>query len=72
MERLLPVFNKLQDTLVAIGSSPAQMPKLPQIVVVGSQSSGKSSVLTDSSTGGGASGASVRCRRTHIGLDCTC
>jgi hypothetical protein len=34
--------------------------------------SGKSSVLTDSSTGGGASGASVRCRRTHIGLDCTC
>ena len=43
--KLLPVFNKLQDTLVAIGSSPAQMPKLPQIVVVGSQSSGKSSVL---------------------------
>ena len=43
--KLLPVFNKLQDTLVAIGGSPAQMPKLPQIVVVGSQSSGKSSVL---------------------------
>ena len=43
--KLLPVFNKLQDTLVAIGGSSAQMPKLPQIVVVGSQSSGKSSVL---------------------------
>lgn len=43
--KLLPVFNKLQDTLVAIGSAPSQMPKLPQIVVVGSQSSGKSSVL---------------------------
>ena len=43
--KLLPIFNKLQDTLVAIGSAPSQMPKLPQIVVVGSQSSGKSSVL---------------------------
>merc|ERR1712185_310131 len=46
--RLLPVFNKLQDALVAVGgsgSATAQAPKLPQIVVVGSQSSGKSSVL---------------------------
>ena len=30
---------------MAIGSNQTQMPKLPQIVVVGSQSSGKSAVL---------------------------
>ena len=46
--RLLPVFNKLQDALVAVsgsGGSTTEAPKLPQVVVVGSQSSGKSSVL---------------------------
>lgn len=42
---LLGVFNKLQDALVNVSGSNAQAPKLPQIVVVGSQSSGKSSVL---------------------------
>ena len=42
MEQLIPVVNKLQDVFGAIGSPAID---LPQIVVVGSQSSGKSSVL---------------------------
>eukprot|EP00614_Pseudopedinella_elastica_P027250 CAMPEP_0172635434 /NCGR_PEP_ID=MMETSP1068-20121228/199318_1 /TAXON_ID=35684 /ORGANISM="Pseudopedinella elastica, Strain CCMP716" /LENGTH=519 /DNA_ID=CAMNT_0013447641 /DNA_START=110 /DNA_END=1666 /DNA_ORIENTATION=- len=42
MESLIPVVNKLQDVFSAIGQSPLD---LPQIVVIGSQSSGKSSVL---------------------------
>jgi GTPase SAR1 family protein len=42
MEHLIPVVNKLQDVFGAIGH---QSIDLPQIVVVGSQSSGKSSVL---------------------------
>jgi hypothetical protein len=36
--------NKLQDVFSAVGSSAAQI-DLPQICVLGSQSSGKSSVL---------------------------
>ncbi|KAL1521567.1 hypothetical protein AB1Y20_021226 [Prymnesium parvum] len=44
MERLLPVFNKLQDALSVLGGD-VSAPELPQIVVVGSQSCGKSSVL---------------------------
>ena len=43
--KLLPIFNKLQDALVTVNGTHAKVPKLPQIVVVGSQSSGKSSVL---------------------------
>ena len=42
MESLIPVVNKLQDVFGAIGQ---QTIDLPQIVVVGSQSAGKSSVL---------------------------
>ncbi|GLE05246.1 hypothetical protein PINS_up014246 [Pythium insidiosum] len=42
MEQLIPIINKLQDVFSAIGQSPLN---LPQIVVIGSQSSGKSSVL---------------------------
>lgn len=42
MEALIPVINKLQDVFNTIGSEAIQ---LPQIVVVGNQSSGKSSVL---------------------------
>eukprot|EP00944_MAST-04C_sp_MAST-4C-sp1_P001880 g1880.t1 len=42
MNNLIPIINKLQDVFNAIGESPID---LPQIVVVGSQSSGKSSVL---------------------------
>lgn len=42
MEQLIPVINKLQDVFSCIGMEGID---LPQIVVVGSQSSGKSSVL---------------------------
>jgi len=42
MDSLIPVVNKLQDVFGAIGH---QAIDLPQIVVVGSQSVGKSSVL---------------------------
>ena len=42
MEQLIPTINKLQDVFHTIGESPID---LPQIVVIGSQSSGKSSVL---------------------------
>nr|CAG4649969.1 EOG090X01UE [Sida crystallina] len=42
MEQLIPVINKLQDVFNTVGADAIQ---LPQIVVVGTQSSGKSSVL---------------------------
>nr|CAG4649124.1 EOG090X01UE [Scapholeberis mucronata] len=42
MEQLIPVINKLQDVFHTVGTDAIQ---LPQIVVVGTQSSGKSSVL---------------------------
>ncbi|XP_044049050.1 dynamin-1-like protein isoform X1 [Siniperca chuatsi] len=42
MEALIPVINKLQDAFNTVG---ADIIQLPQIVVVGTQSSGKSSVL---------------------------
>lgn len=42
-EHLISIVNKLQDALVPLGSS--GVIDLPQITVVGSQSSGKSSVL---------------------------
>ena len=42
MEQLIPVINKLQDVFNTVGADAIQ---LPQIVVVGSQSTGKSSVL---------------------------
>eukprot|EP01135_Chromosphaera_perkinsii_P003144 Nk52_evm33s236 gene=Nk52_evmTU33s236 len=42
MDKLIPVINKLQDVFNTVGSEQIQ---LPQIVVVGAQSSGKSSVL---------------------------
>ena len=41
---IVSVVNKLQDVFSAVGSSAAQI-DLPQICVLGSQSSGKSSVL---------------------------
>jgi len=44
MDSLLPTFQKLEEALSVLGPN-AQLPPLPQIVVVGSQSSGKSSVL---------------------------
>lgn len=44
MESLIPVINKLQDVFGTIGYRDSDV-QLPQIVVVGSQSSGKSSVL---------------------------
>jgi GTP-binding protein EngB required for normal cell division len=42
MEALISVLNKLQDVFANVGSEGIS---LPQIVVVGAQSSGKSSVL---------------------------
>jgi hypothetical protein len=42
MDTLIPILNKLQDAFNTVGSESIQ---LPQIVVVGSQSAGKSSVL---------------------------
>lgn len=42
MEALIPVVNKLQDVFNTVG---ADIIQLPQIAVVGTQSSGKSSVL---------------------------
>ena len=42
MEKLIPVINKLQDVFTTVGREAIQ---LPQIVVVGTQSTGKSSVL---------------------------
>ena len=41
---IVSTVNKLQDVFSAVGSSAAQI-DLPQICVLGSQSSGKSSVL---------------------------
>jgi hypothetical protein len=41
---IVATINKLQDVFTAVGSSAAQI-DLPQICVLGSQSSGKSSVL---------------------------
>jgi dynamin 1-like protein len=43
MEQLIPILNKLQDLLAPVGMHVAF--DLPQLVVVGSQSVGKSSVL---------------------------
>ncbi|KAJ2286662.1 hypothetical protein IWW55_006919, partial [Coemansia sp. RSA 2706] len=42
MDKLIPTVNKLQDVFNTVGQDEID---LPQIVVVGSQSSGKSSVL---------------------------
>ncbi|XP_076636403.1 dynamin related protein 1 isoform X2 [Colletes latitarsis] len=42
MEALIPVINKLQDVFNTLGSDSIQ---LPQIVVLGAQSSGKSSLI---------------------------
>jgi len=44
MERLIPVINRLHETFAKCGLKAAPV-DLPQITVVGSQSSGKSSVL---------------------------
>lgn len=41
---IVNVVNKLQDVFTAVGTSASQI-DLPQICVLGSQSSGKSSVL---------------------------
>ena len=44
MDNFLKIINELQDVFCTVGTSPDTI-KLPQIVVVGSQSAGKSSVL---------------------------
>lgn len=45
MEDLIPVINKLSDVMTSTGAGAHLELDLPQIVVIGSQSSGKSSVL---------------------------
>jgi len=45
MDQLIPIASKLQDVLGALGQTSNNNLDLPQIVVVGGQSSGKSSVL---------------------------
>eukprot|EP01084_Bolivina_argentea_P273520 465934_1 len=42
MQQLIPIVNKLNDVFATVGAQPLD---LPQVAVVGSQSSGKSSVL---------------------------
>ena len=44
MDGFLQIINDLQDVFSTVGVSP-EIISLPQIVVVGSQSTGKSSVL---------------------------
>lgn len=44
MECLIPIINKLQNVFATVGAE-SNCIQLPQIIVVGSQSSGKSSVL---------------------------
>lgn len=43
MQKLIPIFNKIQDVCTQLGTHLAI--DMPQIAVVGSQSGGKSSVL---------------------------
>lgn len=45
MDRLIPVVNRLQDVFTRCGVAAGPIADLPQVVVVGAQSSGKSSVL---------------------------
>jgi len=45
MEDLIPVINKLSDVMTSVGAGSKPQLDLPQIVVIGSQSTGKSSVL---------------------------
>jgi len=45
MEDLIPVINKLSDVMTSVGAGSKLQLNLPQIVVIGAQSTGKSSVL---------------------------
>ena len=54
------IVNKLQDAFSAVGSSAAAI-DLPQICVLGSQSSGKSSVLEVRSSFHTLSDLSLKC-----------
>lgn len=60
---IVNVVNKLQDVFTAVGTSTSQI-DLPQICVLGSQSSGKSSVLEVS-----AHSSLLRVRRVLMVLD---
>lgn len=45
MSKLIGLINKLQDACAAMGIDNSILHELPKMVVVGSQSAGKSSVL---------------------------
>ena len=70
---IVSVINKLQDVFAAVGSSASQI-DLPQICVLGSQSSGKSSVLEVIDcillSRENPSLTSSLCRTSSVGISC--
>lgn len=64
---LVPLVNRLQDIFAAAGVRGSKLVDLPCIAVVGSQSSGKSSVLEALVRGHGARGGKTGARARRGG-----